>query len=619
MGGGFLESWRWGRMIRRHIDFHLTIGSNEVKASCGGREACAEVQLSQLESGMENLTRALQDDPDRQEIGDDLGERLYDAVFVGPVRELVETVLPRRGAKEGLRLRLRLDRKYSGWLWELFHNRGSFLAMSVKTPVVRDLEGKPFSVLRTAWPIRVLVVVSSPKGYPSLNADCEVADIKKALGWREPLGLVKVEQLKPSTRTALKTRIDQGGFHVLHFIGHGTLQHGQGALVFEDSEGKADPVDGKTLAGLLVDDESLRLIVLNACHSAALGSVSERLAQRGFPAVVGMQYPVFDDMALAFSRRFYGALARTRPVDWAVARGRQEMLAAGKGLDWAIPALFMSSSDGRLFRWKPSWGMLAALLMIPVMILGYWRWRSEVSVPETVPFPAYARACPPVEGLEMEFVRIPAGSFPMGSEGGEKDERPLHRVVISQTFCLGIHEVTQKQWEAVMGANSVKSKLRGDDLPVTSVSWDEAQEFVKRVNDTSGRKAVRLPTEAEWEYSARGPAGGIPASFNCLHDQAEELAPVRSLRPNRWGLYQMQGNVWEWVQDWYGSYPQGTVKDPQGPVSGEERVKRGGGYDSSPRHCRPAKRNKAEPGSRRYDVGFRVLRELTPLEAPGIR
>src|SRR5215203_3093219 len=183
-------------MIRRHIDFELTIGSNEVKARCDGQEACAEVRLSQLESEMENLTRALQDDPDRQETGEELGERLYDAIFVGPVRELVETVLPRRGAKEGLRLRLRLDRKYSGWLWELFHTRGSFLAMSVKTPLVRDLEGKPFSVLRIAWPIRVLVVVSSPTGYPSLNADQEVADIKKALGWRETLGLVKVELLK---------------------------------------------------------------------------------------------------------------------------------------------------------------------------------------------------------------------------------------------------------------------------------------------------------------------------------------------------------------------------------------------------------------------------------------
>jgi hypothetical protein len=605
-------------VIRRHVDFELTIGLNEVSARCGERKTRADVQLSQFESEMERLTRALQTEPDRQMTGDALGERLYEAVLAGPVRELLEAGLPGRGAKAGLRLRLRLHPRFSGWLWELFHTRGSFLAMSVKTPVVRDMDGKPFSVLRTAWPIRVLVVVCSPKGHPPLNADQEVADIKEALGWREMLGLVKIEQLKPPTLTALKKRVDRGRFHVLHFIGHGTLQHDQGALVFEDSDGNADPVEGKTLAGLLGDDESLRLVVLNACHSAALGSVSEKLARRGFPAVVGMQYPIFDDMALAFSRRFYGALARTRPVDWAVARGRQEMLAAGKGLDWAIPALFLSSSDGRLFRWRPSWGMVGALLMIPLMLLGYWRWQSEVSVPLAVPTPAYARSCPPVDGLDMELVWIPAGSFRMGSEKGPKDEKPLHEVVVSHPFCLGVQEVTQRQWEAFMGANSVDTERRGEGLPVSSVSWDEVQEFLRRVNDRAGRQVVRLPTEAEWEYAARGP-GGLPAGFNCRNDQVEDLAPVGSLRPNRWGLHDMQGNVWEWVQDWYGGYPKGSVTDPQGPSSGERRVKRGGSFTNAPRNCRPAARNSAEPDSRRYDVGFRVLRELDAGPSGGIR
>jgi hypothetical protein len=366
--------------------------------------------------------------------------------------------------------------------------------------------------------------------------------------------------------------------------------------------------------GLLDDAESMRLVVLNACHSAAVGSVSEKLARRGVPAVVGMQHPVYDDMALAFSRRFYGALARTRPVDWAVARGRQEMLAAGKGLDWAIPALFMSSSDGRLFRWKPSWGMLGALLMIPLMLFGYWRWRSEVSILAVIEHPAETRTCPPVEGLDMELVWIPAGSFMMGSATGPKDERPMHKVAISRPFCLGAHEVTQKQWEAFMGANSVSSERRGEDLPVSSVSWDEVQEFLKRVNDKAGRKVIRLPTEAEWEYAARGP-GGLPAGFNCRDDHVEDLAPAGSLRPNRWGLHDMQGNVWEWVQDGYGAYSKGPMTDPQGPSSGERRVKRGGGFTNVPRNCRPATRNSAESGSRRFDIGFRVLRELDAGQA----
>lgn len=596
-------------MIRRHVDLQLSIGLDEVRAKCGEREVCAQAKLASFESEMEELIQTLKADPDRQLEGDGLGERLYEAVFSGPVRELMETYLPRRGAQEGLRLRLRLHKRFSGWLWELFHTRGSFLAMSVKTPVVRDLDGKPFSVLRIAWPIRVLVVKCSPKGYPPLSTDQEVADLKAALGWRETLGLVKVEQLDPPTLMALKRRIDGGRFHVLHFIGHGTLQHDQGALVFEDAEGNADPVDGKTLAGLLDDDESLRLVVLNACHSAALGSVSEKLARRGIPAVVGMQYPVYDDTALAFSRRFYGALARTRPVDWAVARGRQEMLAAGRGLGWTIPALFMSSSDGRLFRWRPSWGMVGALLLIPWMLFGYWRWRSEVSVSYAISPPAGAKPCPPVEGLDMEFVWIPAGSFMMGSEKGPKDEKPLHEVVISRPFCLGVHEVSQEQWEAFMGANSVQGERRGEDLPVGSVSWDDAQEWLQRVNNEVGRKLVRLPTEAEWEHAARGP-GGLPGIANCLRDTGQDPEPVSSSRPNRWGLHYMQGNVWEWVQDRYGPYPEKTAFDPQGPASGERRVKRGGSYDSASQKCRPATRNSAEPGIRRYDTGFRVVREL---------
>ena len=285
------------------------------------------------------------------------------------------------------------------------------------------------------------------------------------------------------------------------------------------------------------------------------------------------------------------------------------MHAAGKGLDWAIPSFFLSARDGKLFPWKPSWGMVGALLLIPLMLFGYWKWRSEASVLPDIPQPVGARLCPPLEGLDMEFVWIPAGSFMMGSARGPKDEKPLHKIVISRPFCLGAHEVSQKQWEAFMGANSVDAERRGENLPVSSVSWDDAQEWLRRVNNSVGRQAVRLPREAEWEYAARGP-GGLPAISNCLRDPTEDPAPVLSPRPSRWGLHYMHGNMWEWVHDWYGDYPQGSVIDPQGPPAGKRKVKRGGSYDSALQKCRPATRNSAEPDSRRYDVGFRVLREL---------
>jgi len=210
----------------------------------------------------------------------------------------------------------------------------------------------------------------------------------------------------------------------------------------------------------------------------------------------------------------------------------------------------------------------------------------------------------------MDFVRIPAGSFQMGSDGGKDDEKPRHRVTISRPFCLSAREVTQKQWKEIIGAKPLRSAKLGDNLPVSGISWEEAQEFIDRLNAREGRKVFRLPREAEWEYAARGPHGSSPGG-NCLYgDGFDGLAPAGSFRTNDWYLYDMYGNVWEWVQDWYGPYETGPLTDPTGPGSGEERVKRGGSYSAASKHCRPARRNSQKPGGHYKDVGFRVLREL---------
>lgn len=599
----------------RYADFDLRIyreadGRYRAEASCAGKEKDIEVQLSSFEREMEELGRDLRNHSERR--GKNLGKRLYEAVFRS-LGNLLPAGLPRWYAKRGLRLRLRLDDPtVSGWLWELLHTRGSFLAHSVTTPVVRSLENDdPLPALRTAWPIRVLVVVSSPDGHEQLDGEKEVADIREALGWREALGLVKVERLKPPTLVELDKRLATGRFHVLHFIGHGTFlrDRQQGALLFEDPDKGADRVDGDRLAAVLLGDKSLRLVVLNACDSARVASedllsgVAHSLAQQRIPAVVGMQYPIWDESAIAFSRRFYGVLARWRPVDWAMARARQAMCAASDGLDWAIPVLFLSSKDGRIFRWRPSWGLLGAFFTILLMLLGYQRWYSQATPQEPVLTLTSVQPCPPVEGLEMKFVRIPAGSFIMGGTKG--NEKPSHKVEISNPFCLSVYEVTQKQWESVMGLNSHKSRYRGDDLPVSGVTWEAVQDFLGKVNQGAGWNVVRLPTEAEWEYAAQG-----LAAFNCRDDRIPGLAPVRSPGPNPWGLHYMHGNVAEWVQDWYGPYLPGPVTDPQGSPSGEERVKRGGGYDSVPQSCRSTYRSSQKPDSSRYDLGFRVLREL---------
>jgi len=221
--------------------------------------------------------------------------------------------------------------------------------------------------------------------------------------------------------------------------------------------------------------------------------------------------------------------------------------------------------------------------------------------------------------IGMEFVLIPAGTFQMGSNDSDAydNEKPVHTVRITQPFYLGKYEVTQGQWQAVMGNNP--SKFTGDpNRPVEHVSWDDVQEFVRRLNSREGGAMYRLPTEAEWEYAARaetttrwsfGDDVGQLGRY-AWHDQnaGGQTHPVGQLQPNSWGLYDMHGNVWEWVQDWYGGYASGTAVDPAGPSSGSIRVNRGGSWIDSARYCRSAPRIRGAPGDRIVYLGFRLLR-----------
>jgi formylglycine-generating enzyme required for sulfatase activity len=222
-----------------------------------------------------------------------------------------------------------------------------------------------------------------------------------------------------------------------------------------------------------------------------------------------------------------------------------------------------------------------------------------------------------VNSLGMPFVLIPAGEFLMGSADGDDDELPVHTVRISQPFYLGQYAVTQGQWQAVMESNP--SRFTGDpNRPVETVSWEDVQDFIRRLHAREGGATYRLPTEAEWEYAAR--AGSTTAySFGDDPRQLSEYAwyhenaggqthPVGQLKPNAWGLYDMHGNVWEWVQDWYGSYTAGAAVDPAGPSSGSRRVIRGGGWGRGAGHGRSAYRGDVTPGYRGAHLGCRLLR-----------
>jgi formylglycine-generating enzyme required for sulfatase activity len=248
--------------------------------------------------------------------------------------------------------------------------------------------------------------------------------------------------------------------------------------------------------------------------------------------------------------------------------------------------------------------------------------------------------------IGIEFILISAGEFIMGSTVDDMrqlvrhrhyelkrewiiDETPQHRVRISRPFYLSKYEITQGQWEAVMGSNP--SRFQGKDRPVESVSWYDAQEFIRRLNLREPKAQYRLPTEAEWEYAARGADGrwypwghtfdATRLNFcdrNCNHvwrdstvsDGHSGTAPVGSYANgvSPFGVHDMVGNVWEWVGDRHGLYTVTTRTDPQGPESGEFRVMRGGSWDNNAGLCRVTARLYIAPHHRFDFLGFRLVR-----------
>ncbi len=242
---------------------------------------------------------------------------------------------------------------------------------------------------------------------------------------------------------------------------------------------------------------------------------------------------------------------------------------------------------------------------------------------EKIPGPEEGQAWT-IPDLGLELVPISAGSFALGSTNGDADERPVTQVKLTQPFWLGKYEVTQGQWERVMGSNPSAFKNAGANAPVEQVSYDEALAFCQKVTASeraAGRLpegyAYTLPTEAQWEYACRaGTTGDYAGNLALLgwysDNSGSTTHPVGQKQANAWGLYDLHGNVWEWCRDWYGNYPGGTVTDPIGAASGSLRVLRGGGSSYAARLCRSAFRYGSEPGSRNLYLGFRLALSSVP-------
>jgi formylglycine-generating enzyme required for sulfatase activity len=645
-----------------------------------------------------------------------LGGALFQAAFngdVGACLRVSQEHAKRRG--EGLRVRLYFDEApdLAGLPWEILYERRArrFLILSRRTTIVRCLELPGAVHLPLVEPpIRLLVVLASPRGLPRLAAEEEWSRISAALAGAGTAAFIVPERLPKATLPALGKALRDGACHALHFGGHGLFDRGlgDGVLHFEQEEGGARRVDSHRL-GVLLDHPHLRLVVLNACYGGrssgqdALSGLAQSLVLGGVPAVVAMQFPVTDRGAIVFAGHLYQRVAEGMPIDAAVAASRREMFLLGTP-DWGAPVLFLTAPDGRLFdvpaatgepggggsrpapaqagegrgadggeradegqgpapgpvgdpagggleasggnsdgghaegpvgdagapaarrsRW---WAMPAATL---ILVGSYYLATSLLPAggvsPGRSPHPPRSAAsdphCPPPPGVEMELVLIQPGTFQMGSTLRDDDAEPVHAVTLTHPFCIGAHEVTQGQWEAVLGADAKPSRFPGLDRPVERVSWDDAQRFLAALNRLAGGPFFRLPTEAEWEYAARAGTTTaysfgdepqeLPRFGNCLSreldDRFDRTAPVGSFAPNPWGLFDVHGNVWEWVADRYAPYPAAAAVDPTGPATGDERVRRGGGSSNRTQLCRSATRSHSKPEARSQEVGLRVARE----------
>jgi formylglycine-generating enzyme required for sulfatase activity len=237
----------------------------------------------------------------------------------------------------------------------------------------------------------------------------------------------------------------------------------------------------------------------------------------------------------------------------------------------------------------------------------------------------------PVTG--MPFVRLPAGSFVMGTPADEPGREPgetPHRVTLTRAFFLGQHEVTQAEWQLVMGDNPSHFQDCGPDCPVERVSYFDVRAFIDRLDARSGGSHFRLPTEAEWEYACRAgtitpyytgrilttdqanfngrfPMPGAPLGIDRGHP-----TPVGTFPPNAWGLFDMHGNVWEWTEDRHCPYPDGPVADPVGTCAAEKRVIRGGSWHFDANSARCGLRYDHRPQDRGFSLGFRLVRESGP-------
>jgi hypothetical protein len=290
------------------------------------------------------------------------GAALFDAVFSGDVKACFRSSIDEvRRHNAGLRIRLRLgDPSVADLPWEFLYNRSvnRFIALSVHTPLVRYMDlPERIQPIAVKPPIRVLVMISSPSDFPTLDVEAEWTRLNESLHTRIAAGQLAIDRLETASLEALQHRLRRQRYHIFHFIGHGEFDQSlqEGVLILEAENKRGHRVDGQFLGMLLHDHESLRIAILNACEGARTSRTdpfagsAQSLVQQGIPAVIAMQFEIADDVASRFAHEFYGALADGYPIDASLTEARKSIFAAGREVEWGTPVLYLRAPDGRIF------------------------------------------------------------------------------------------------------------------------------------------------------------------------------------------------------------------------------------------------------------------------------
>ncbi len=293
----------------------------------------------------------------------EFGSKLYGAVFQGQLQSCLLRSLDLSNQQErGLRIRLRLSNAPNlvDLPWEYLYDTGfgRFLCHSSATPLIRYLDlPQTTAPLAVQAPLRVLVMISSPRDHPALDVDAEWDKMQGALADLETRGLVTVTRLPTASLSALQQQLRRERYHIFHFIGHGGFdaQTQDGVLLLEDENGLSRPVSGNHLGAILHNHRTLRLALLNACEGARTATgdpfagVAQQLVRQNIPAVIAMQFEISDDAAITLAHEFYAALADGYPVDTALTEARVALFTRGNDIEWGTPVLYMRSPDGNLF------------------------------------------------------------------------------------------------------------------------------------------------------------------------------------------------------------------------------------------------------------------------------